>query len=89
MAGAVLSLGVFLSYLLETTAGIWWGDGLIAIAVGAALSVYGLATLRRNRSLKWWSRVFWSEGRSRAEVKRRASATLSDLGRAGTEMEMT
>lgn len=80
LAGAILSLGVLLSFLLESTAGIWWGDGLVAITVGASLSIYGASALHRNRRLKWWTATFWSEGRSRAELKKRASATLSDFG---------
>ena len=61
---------------------------MIAVAVGAALCGYGAAVLRRNRGLRWWAPVFWSEGRSRAALKADAEAALGGLGvdAGGSEM---
>lgn len=79
LSGAVLSLGVLLSYVLHELARVWWADAVIAVVVGAGLAAYGAASLVRNRALRWWTARFWSEGASREATKRAARAAMAGL----------
>lgn len=77
--GALMSLGVLLSYVLDAHGGIWWADAAIAAAVGLGLALYGALVLLRKRGTKWWTRLFWSEGATRASDMASAKRAMADL----------
>ena len=61
LAGALMSLGVLASAVIEETTDIWWVDCMVAILVAVALGVKGAATLWRMREAgtAWWTSAFW------------------------------
>ena len=85
LCGSAMSLGVLLSYVLDTHFGLWWADATIAAAVGAGLALYGAFTLRATRSYRWWTRLFWSEGAVSRDSRAKARSATEGLEIPGVE----